>query len=658
MRRRRWRLSMASSSTVAAVVFCCSHVPPPHHHCTRYSSIFTQPLFLHECATLPPARIRPHGRGVPRRHTTTASLAAPFRAAAAPPSRPPLLLHDCAVPRAALRHVTGCPHQATHPPRVPVPASSFVSGGGESSQNGSIRGCSGCTAAVLRAPCSALDPPPISSSRRRRRGGTRPSAGAHHRNRKSEARRDPEPAPLAAMQPPVLLNIGGSRYETTADTLTQRDPGSLLAAVLSGAAAHGLPTTEDGAVFVDRDGELFRHVLNWLRDGAVPALADAEYRQLLREAEYYRLPGLIDCINERIGDWDDKIGRSSEAELTRKDVIKCIQADKVRFRGVNLSGLDLSKLDLSEVDFSCGCIEETKCEFVGANLQESTLDRANLQSANLQDACLVKCSFIETDLRSAHLQSADLTGANLTGANLEGANLKGAKLSGSNLQGANLQRAYLREVDLRETQLTGAKLGGANLLGAIRYDCVCTYVTRFVSLVLGRFVGERDEPEQDDGDHDVEDHLPVPAQRPGELLSAAPRRRAAAGAAGDLSLLLLLLLAVAAGGGGGGGGGSARAGHLDVEDALVELDLDRRRVAGGAGREVEPLEEVEPMPAAAVDGALAADPEAPRRLHLDLEMVLAEPCNNLAYITSVVVAKIVEKNICLPVSYDECYRNF
>uniref|UniRef100_A0A0E0BAX1 BTB domain-containing protein n=1 Tax=Oryza glumipatula TaxID=40148 RepID=A0A0E0BAX1_9ORYZ len=323
-----------------------------------------------------------------------------------------------------------------------------------------------------------------------------PSAGARQRNRKSEARRDPEPAPLAAMQPPVLLNIGGSRYETTADTLTQRDPGSLLAAALSGAAAHGLPTTEDGAVFVDRDGELFRHVLNWLRDGAVPALADAEYRQLLREAEYYRLPGLIDCISERIGDWDDKIGRSSEAELTRKDVIKCIQADKVRFRGVNLSGLDLSKLDLSEVDFSCGCIEETKfslanlhkakfgevqasrssfnyanlreCEFVGANLQESTLDRANLQSANLQDACLVKCSFIETDLRSAHLQSADLTGANLTGANLEGANLKGAKLSGSNLQGANLQRAYLREVDLRETQLTGAKLGGANLLGAIR----------------------------------------------------------------------------------------------------------------------------------------------------------------------------------------------
>uniref|UniRef100_A0A0D9XK05 BTB domain-containing protein n=1 Tax=Leersia perrieri TaxID=77586 RepID=A0A0D9XK05_9ORYZ len=255
------------------------------------------------------------------------------------------------------------------------------------------------------------------------------------------------------MQPPVLLNIGGIRHKTTADTLTQREPGSLLAAVLSG-GAHGLPTTEEGAVFVDRDGELFRHVLNWLRDGAVPALPDAEYRQLLREAEYYRLPGLIDCISERIG--DDKIESSMEAELTRKDVIKCIQADKVRFRGVNLSGLDLSKLDLSEVDFSCGCIEETK------------FSHANLHKAKFGEQIFKSPLWTEPTFKVQTYKSADLTGANLTGANLEGANLKGAKLSGSNLQGANLQRAYLREVDLRETLLTGAKLGGANLLGAIR----------------------------------------------------------------------------------------------------------------------------------------------------------------------------------------------
>lgn len=44
-----------------------------------------------------------------------------------------------------------------------------------------------------------------------------------------------------------------------------------------------------GAVFVDRDGKHFRHILNWLRDGAIPTLSESEYHQLLREAEYYQL---------------------------------------------------------------------------------------------------------------------------------------------------------------------------------------------------------------------------------------------------------------------------------------------------------------------------------------------------------------------------------
>ncbi|KAK3150524.1 hypothetical protein QOZ80_3AG0234250 [Eleusine coracana subsp. coracana] len=298
-------------------------------------------------------------------------------------------------------------------------------------------------------------------------------------------------SPEPSSSSPVLLNIGGKKYATTVETLTQREPDSMLAAMFSG--RHTLPhELTTGMVFVDRDGKHFRHVLNWLRDGAIPVMSESKYQQLLREAEYYQLLGLVDYINERL-DW--KKIENSEAELTRKDVIKCIQSQKCRFRGVNLSGLDLSKLDLSEVDFSYACTKNTdfscanlykakfgveassssfrntnlrECEFIGANLQEAVLDGANLRSANLQDACLTQCSFIETDLHSAHLQTANLAGSNLKGANLEAANLKGAKLYGTNLQDANLQRAYLREVDLRGTLLTGAKLGGANLLGAIR----------------------------------------------------------------------------------------------------------------------------------------------------------------------------------------------
>ncbi|XP_020268470.1 FH protein interacting protein FIP2 isoform X2 [Asparagus officinalis] len=291
----------------------------------------------------------------------------------------------------------------------------------------------------------------------------------------------------------VLLDIGGKKYSTTIDTLTQREPESMLAAMFSG--RHTVSQDpETGMVFVDRDGKYFRHILNWLRDGVIPTLGDSEYQELLREAEYYQLIGLVEHINICMSKKKDE--DSSLAELTRKDIIKCVQSDKIRFRGVNLSGLNLSKLDLSFVDFTYAYLQKTsflsanlqkakfgdveadssifqdailrECEFTGANLHGAILDRANLQSANLQDACLIDCSLCEADLRSAHLQNAKLTGANLSGANLEGANLKGAKLSGANLEFANLQRAYLREVDLRDTKLLGAKLGGANLLGAIR----------------------------------------------------------------------------------------------------------------------------------------------------------------------------------------------
>ncbi|XP_038996789.1 FH protein interacting protein FIP2-like [Hibiscus syriacus] len=291
----------------------------------------------------------------------------------------------------------------------------------------------------------------------------------------------------------IRLSIGGKKYCTTIDTLTQREPDTMLAAMFIG--RHALcHDSEKGYIFVDRDGKHFRHILNWLRDGIVPTLTDAEYSEVMLEAEYYQLLGLIEGISFVLN--KRKEDEEYHAELTRTDIIKCIQSERVRFRGVNLSGLDLSKLDLSFVDFSFACLKNVffsranlhcakfrdvdaegsifhnttlrECEFTGANLRGALLAGANLQSANLQDACLIDCSFCGADLRSAHLQTADLTDANLEGANLEGANLKGVKLSNANLKGANLQRAYLRHVNLRDTHLEGAKLDGANLLGAIR----------------------------------------------------------------------------------------------------------------------------------------------------------------------------------------------
>ncbi|KAM1166999.1 hypothetical protein ACFX14_028935 [Malus domestica] len=92
----------------------------------------------------------------------------------------------------------------------------------------------------------------------------------------------------------VHLSVGGKKFSTTVGTLTQRQPDSMLAAMFSG--RHTLCQDKKGYVFIDRDGEHFRHILNWLRDGEIPKLEASQYAELVKEAKYYQLLGLVDGI--------------------------------------------------------------------------------------------------------------------------------------------------------------------------------------------------------------------------------------------------------------------------------------------------------------------------------------------------------------------------
>jgi hypothetical protein len=60
----------------------------------------------------------------------------------------------------------------------------------------------------------------------------------------------------------ILLDVGGHFYSTTIETLTSI-PDSVLGRMFSG--RFPIKFTEDGRVFVDRDGTHFRHILNFLR---------------------------------------------------------------------------------------------------------------------------------------------------------------------------------------------------------------------------------------------------------------------------------------------------------------------------------------------------------------------------------------------------------
>jgi hypothetical protein len=88
----------------------------------------------------------------------------------------------------------------------------------------------------------------------------------------------------------VELNIGGYHFQTSVQTL-RHIPHTFFDASFSGRYAQDV--CDDGSIFVDRDGEHFGHVLEYMRDGVVSVAAPGAcpsvslLRALKREFGYY-----------------------------------------------------------------------------------------------------------------------------------------------------------------------------------------------------------------------------------------------------------------------------------------------------------------------------------------------------------------------------------
>jgi hypothetical protein len=88
----------------------------------------------------------------------------------------------------------------------------------------------------------------------------------------------------------VKLNIGGYHFETSIQTL-RRVPHTFFDAYFSGRYAQDV--CRDGSIFVDRDGEHFAHILEYMRDGVVSVTEPGArpnislFRTLKREFGFY-----------------------------------------------------------------------------------------------------------------------------------------------------------------------------------------------------------------------------------------------------------------------------------------------------------------------------------------------------------------------------------
>lgn len=94
----------------------------------------------------------------------------------------------------------------------------------------------------------------------------------------------------------VQLNVGGILYTTTKQTLMY--PGSFFVAMFSGKMQEGLLI--EGRIFLDRNGDLFKHVLDYLRSPELwcPPGDEGIVAALIGEADYFCLSGMLEILTD------------------------------------------------------------------------------------------------------------------------------------------------------------------------------------------------------------------------------------------------------------------------------------------------------------------------------------------------------------------------
>lgn len=93
------------------------------------------------------------------------------------------------------------------------------------------------------------------------------------------------------------LNVGGVMYTTSKATLVKAAD-SLLAELFSGKADDKLPRDSKGKYFLDRDGVLFRYILDYLRNLKLVLPENFHERERLKqEAEFFKLTDMVKSLN-------------------------------------------------------------------------------------------------------------------------------------------------------------------------------------------------------------------------------------------------------------------------------------------------------------------------------------------------------------------------
>jgi hypothetical protein len=96
----------------------------------------------------------------------------------------------------------------------------------------------------------------------------------------------------------VQLDVGGMLYKVALDTL-MRHPDTMLAKLVS-EIWRGSPCAQGDPIFIDRDKDLFKYILEWYRDDTIIIPRTVAIAALRNEVRFFSLPDDVVIKQEKL----------------------------------------------------------------------------------------------------------------------------------------------------------------------------------------------------------------------------------------------------------------------------------------------------------------------------------------------------------------------
>ncbi|KAJ7399836.1 BTB/POZ domain-containing protein KCTD2 [Pitangus sulphuratus] len=179
------------------------------------------------------------------------------------------------------------------------------------------------------------------------------------------------PAANAAASKWVRLNVGGTYFVSTRQTLCREPKSFLCRLCCQDGPELGSDKDETGAYLIDRDPTYFGPILNYLRHGKLIINKELAEEGVLEEAEFYNIASLVRLVKERIRDNENRTSQGPVKHVYR--VLQCQEEELTQMVSTMSDGWKFEQLISIGSSYNYG--NEDQAEFlcvVSRELNNST----------------------------------------------------------------------------------------------------------------------------------------------------------------------------------------------------------------------------------------------------------------------------------------------